>query len=61
MDGAEVEGAAIARQGASKEALEQVLQECEQDMTETDEALSDIRVEVLTCKRNRERSWLTSM
>ena len=53
MDSAEVKGAASARQEASEEALEQVLQECERDMTETDEALSDIRVGVLAGKRKR--------
>ena len=42
-DCVEVEGAVTARQGASKEALEQVLQECEQDMSATDETLSDTR------------------
>ena len=51
MNSVEVKGAATTRQEVSEEALEQVLQECERDMTETDEALSDIRVGVLAGKR----------
>ena len=40
---------------ASEEALKQVLQVCEQDMSATDEALSDLRgVGLLTGKRKRE-------
>ena len=42
MGSVEVEGAEIERLEPPKEALEQVLQECEQDMADTDEALSDI-------------------
>ena len=50
-----------ARQEASGEALEQVLQECEQDMSATNEALSDIRrVGALAGKWKMERGWLTS-
>ena len=53
VDSADVEGAASARQEALEEALEQVLQECGRDMTETDEALSEIRVGAGACKRKR--------
>ena len=52
-DSAEVEGAATVRQEASEEALEHVLLECEKDVSETDETLSDIRVGVLAGKRKR--------
>ena len=56
-DGAEdseVEEVVTARQEASDEALEQVLQVCEQGMSATDEALSDIRgMGVLAGKRKR--------
>jgi hypothetical protein len=53
VDSAGVEGVTTARLVPSEEALEQVLQECEQDMAETDEALSDIRVGVSAGKRKR--------
>ena len=53
MDSVGVEKAAAARLEPSKKALEQVLQECEQDMDEIYEALSDIRVGVLTSRRKR--------
>ena len=63
-DGAEVEEAMTARQKASEEALEQVLQVCEQDISAIDDALSDIRVMgVLAGKSSGRggRSWLISM
>ena len=54
MDGADGEGVVTARQEASEEALEQVLQVCEQDVSATDEALSDIiGMGVLVGKRRR--------
>ena len=53
VDSVGVEGAAIARLEPPEEALEQVLQECEHDMAETDEALSDIRMRMLAGKRKR--------
>ena len=49
VDSAGVGGAATAR----LESLEQVLQECEYDVTEADEALSDIRMVVLAGKRKK--------
>ena len=53
VDRAEVEGAGTERLKPSEQALDQVLQECEQDMAETDAALSYIGVGVLTGKRKR--------
>ena len=61
VDSAGVGGAAAARLEPPEEALEQVLQECEHDMAETDEALSDIRMGVLAGKRKRGEELAHSM
>ena len=61
-NGVEVEEVVTARQEASSEALEQVLQVCEQDMPATDDALSDIRgMGVLADKRKGGGELLISM
>ena len=61
MDSVGVREAATARLESPEEALEQVLQEREHDMAETDEVLSDIRMGCWLVRRREERSWLTSM
>ena len=53
VESAGVEGATTARLEPPEEALEQVLQECEHDKVETDEALSDIMMGVLAGKKKR--------